>query len=310
MSNVTLSHYPGIGYGCAHTLLAHNVAKLFIISLSQEVIDGALDSISKDLGPEAARKVTWYKCDVADLTGMAETAFKIASQTDRVDILINNAGRGIMTFQLTEYGVDRHMAANHFGHVVLTSHLMPLMKKTAEKGNIVRIVGTSSNAHQGAPSDTEFASLEELNQDLGPNPQYGRSKLAVILYAKYLTKHLTQTSHPKILINAIHPGFVKTKMSEKDIHEPYPIGGYAMEVGMAPFKKDQWEGCTPAMFAATKTEKSGQYICAPAIPEAGSKLAQDEDGHLAEVLMVLTKNVIVEKFGKESVEKGCKMQFY
>jgi NAD(P)-dependent dehydrogenase (short-subunit alcohol dehydrogenase family) len=56
----------GIGYGCTHTLLSHNISKLFILSLSQEVIDGALNSISEEMGPEAARKVTWVKCDVGN----------------------------------------------------------------------------------------------------------------------------------------------------------------------------------------------------------------------------------------------------
>ena len=74
------------------------------------------------------------------------------------------------------------------GHVILTSHLLPLIKETASKGNTVRIVNQASNAHQGAPSDVKFASLDELNQDLGPNGQYGRSKLAGILYAKYINK--------------------------------------------------------------------------------------------------------------------------
>jgi NAD(P)-dependent dehydrogenase (short-subunit alcohol dehydrogenase family) len=213
-----------------------------------------------------------------------------------------------MTYQLTDYGVDRHMAVNHFGHVILTSHLLPLMKSTAKKGNTVRIVTLGSNAHQATPSDCKFESLDELNTDLGPNRQYGRSKLAQMLYAKYLNKHLTQDKEPKILANTVNPGFVDTKMSQKDIHEPYPLGGYAMSVGMKPFKKDQWQGCVSAMYAATKTERSGEYICPPAIPEKGNALFQDEK--LAESLMALTRKVIKEKMYAESVEKGCPMEFY
>jgi len=95
----------GIGFGCSHTLIKHNISKLFILSLSQEVVDGALDSISKELGPEKAKRVTFIKCDLSDWTRVAAVAKEIASQTDRVDILINNAARGIMTYQLTEYGV-------------------------------------------------------------------------------------------------------------------------------------------------------------------------------------------------------------
>jgi len=206
----------GIGYGCTHTLLSHNVSKVFILSLSQEVADGATKSISEDLGPEAAQKLTWMKCDVGDWQAVAKAAEEIGSKIDRIDIMILNAGRGIMTYQLTDYGVDRHMAVNHFGHVILASHLMPIMKKTAEKGNTVRIVTLGSNAHQATPSDCKFESLEELNQDLGPNGQYGRSKLAQMLYVKYLNKHLTQGKEPKILANTVHPGFVHTKMSQDD----------------------------------------------------------------------------------------------
>lgn len=181
------------------------------------------------------------------------------------------------------------------------------MKKTASNNNTVRIVNLGSNAHQATPSDCKFASLEELNTDLGPNGQYGRSKLAVMLYARYLAKHLT-SSHPNILANSVHPGFVDTKMSQKDIHEPYPLAGYAMSVGMKPFKKDQFEGCVSAIFAATKIQESGQYICPPAIPEEGSSLYQDYE--LAENLMKLTDEIVREKMGEESVGKGCPLKFY
>lgn len=193
------------------------------------------------------------------------------------------------------------------GHVILNSHLLPIMKKTASEGNTVRIAMLASNAHQSAPSDCKFESLDELNQDLGPNGQYGRSKLAAILYVRYLARHLT-ASHPNILATATHPGFVDTKMSTQDIHEPYPLGGYVMSVGMAPLKKDIMMGCVSTMFAATKASKSGEYICPPAVPESGSSLAQDEE--LGERLMKLTRDLVKEKTYADSAAKGCPFQDY
>jgi hypothetical protein len=115
------------------------------------------------------------------------------------------------------------------------------------------------------------------------------------------------SKEPKILANSVHPGFVDTKMSQKDIHEPYPLGGYGMSVGMAPFKKDQFQGCVSAMFAATKTEKSGEYICPPAIPEKGNELMNNDD--LVEAVMTLTRQVVKEKTSSESVDKGCPFEF-
>ncbi|KAL9627370.1 MAG: hypothetical protein Q9164_007625, partial [Protoblastenia rupestris] len=148
------------------------------------------------------------------------------------------------------------------------------------------------------PSDCKFESLDELNQDLGPNGQYGRSKLAAILYSRYLANHLTKGDFPNILVNATHPGFVDTKMSKEDIHEPYPLGGYAMSIGMAPLKKNIMQGCVSTVFAATKTEGSGQYICPPAVPESGTELAQDAE--LGERLMKLTRELVSEKTKSDS----------
>ncbi|KAK4694037.1 hypothetical protein P7C71_g3478, partial [Lecanoromycetidae sp. Uapishka_2] len=297
----------GIGYGASHTLLSHGIEKLFILSVSHEVVAGSLKAIADEMGEDIAKKVTWLQCDLSDWRQTKNTADKIAKETDRIDILINNAARGIMTYQLTDYNVDRHMAMNHMAPVILTSHLMPILKKTASKGNTVRICNMASNAHQGTPSDTKFESLEELNRDLGPNGQYGRSKLAAILYSRYLNKHLT-SQHPNILANAMHPGFVDTKMSSEDIHEPYPLGGYAMSVAMAPIKKNIMQGCVSTVFAATKTEKSGQYICPPAVPESGSAMAQDEE--LGERLMKLTRELIKEKTYEDSAAKGCPFTDY
>jgi NAD(P)-dependent dehydrogenase (short-subunit alcohol dehydrogenase family) len=298
----------GIGYGASFTLLQKNLAKLFLISVSRETADGAIADVSEKLGNEAANKITWLPCDLSDWKAAAATSQKIREQTERLDILILNAGRGIMTYQLTEdTGVDRHMALNHMGHVVLTSHLLPLLKSSASASSPVRIAIQASNAHQGAPSDTKFASLAELNRDLGPNPQYGRSKLANILYARYLARHLTAV-HPHILANATHPGFVETKMSTEDIHEPFPVSGAVMSTLVNPFKKDQWMGAVSIVFAATKVMESGLYICPPAVPEEGSKMAQDEE--LGEQLMKLTRELVMEKTFQDSKEKGCPFEFY
>lgn len=101
------------------------------------------------------------KCDMGNWREVSETAKKIASNTDRMDILTNNVARGITAYQLTDYGVDRHMAVNHMGHVILTSHCLPILKKTASNGSTVRIVNLGSNTSQETPSDCKFASLEE-----------------------------------------------------------------------------------------------------------------------------------------------------
>ena len=297
----------GIGYAAAFILLKNNLEKLFILSVEQDTFNGAIKDITDKLGAEVAQKVTWIQCDLGHVPNAAKAAKEIASKTDRIDILVMNAARGIMTYQETEdSNIDRHMMVNHVAHVTLCSHLLPILKKTSEQ-HTVRIQVQSSNAHEMTPSDTKFESIDELNQDLGPNPLYGRSKLAVLLYARYLDRHLHK-SHPNILINATHPGFVETKMSVVEIHEPYPILGYGMSLLMSPLKKDQWEGSTSALYAVTKTNNSGEYICPPAIVEPGSDKARD--AQLGEQLMKLTREIVKTKYASSSVDKGCPLTDY
>jgi len=296
----------GIGFGCTHTLLKHGISKLFIVSQRKEVIEEAYKAVDEELGAGTSKKIVWLQCDLSDWERTANIAKEISDQIDRLDIQINNAGRGIMTQQFAETnGIDLHMAANHFGHVILTSHLLPVMKKTASAGHIVRIVNLASNAHQGAPSETAFESVDELQKDYGPNGQYGRSKLATLLHAKYLAKHLT-SSYPNIIANATHPGIVDTAQTNIHIHEPYPILGYGVSAGLKPFRKDQFEGCVSTMYAATACEDSGMYIAPPSIVEQGS--AQANDLELAERLMKLTREVVNEK--TEAGKKGCPLRDY
>jgi NAD(P)-dependent dehydrogenase (short-subunit alcohol dehydrogenase family) len=292
----------GIGYGCTHTLLSHNVSKLFILAKSDDIASDAINAIAQEMGKDKADRVEFIPCDLSDWEQTGKIALDISEKTDRLDILINNAARGIMTYQLNKSGIDLHMATNHMGHVVLTSHLLPLLKSTAEKGNTVRLVQFGSNLHEKAPKDTKFESVEELNTDVGAQALYGRTKLASILYAKYLDRHL-HSKYPNILSNAVHPGIVETRQSTEHIHEAWPLLGYGMSVAAQPFKKNQFEGCVSAMFAATKTEKSGQYICPPAIVEPGSDKAND--AALGEQLMELTWKVVKEKTKSTSEAKGC-----
>lgn len=100
----------GIGYGASYTFLKHNISKIYILSLSKEVIEGAKKSVAEELGQDKADRTHWIYCDVSDWASIPAVAKQITDSTDRIDILFNNAARGIMTYQLTDYGVDRHMA--------------------------------------------------------------------------------------------------------------------------------------------------------------------------------------------------------
>ncbi|KAG8626125.1 hypothetical protein KVT40_006526 [Elsinoe batatas] len=252
-------------------------------------------------GPaHSAGSRTFSLDDVPDLSG------KVAVVTGGSE---GKTGKDALEAIEEELGADArnkvvYIQNDHFGHEVITSHLLPTLKKTADAGHTVRIVNLSSNLHESCPSDTEFKSVEEINKDYGPNAQYSRSKLANLLHARYLHRHLN-SQNPKILINATHPGIVDTAQTTTHIHEAYPLLGYGMSAAMKlkPFQKSQFEGACSTMYAATVTNGSGQYICPPAIVEKGSDKSNDEQ--LQDQLMKITREIIEEKTRPESSAKGC-----
>lgn len=135
----------GIGFGCTHTLLSRNIDKLFVrayderrprtlsiqgpivirpsqladedqvTSTRKEVADDAIKAIRDEFGDEKTKRFIWIQCDLSDWEQTAKVANDIASQTDRIDILVCNAARGIMTRQLAPTnGIDLHMATNQY----------------------------------------------------------------------------------------------------------------------------------------------------------------------------------------------------
>ena len=55
-------------------------------------------------------------------------AEEINSKEERIDVLINNAGVGFIPYSKTEDGFELTIAANHFGHFLLTNLLIEKLK--------------------------------------------------------------------------------------------------------------------------------------------------------------------------------------
>jgi hypothetical protein len=86
------------------------------------------------------------------------------------------------------------------------------MRKTSKMPNTPapRIVFEASELHRMAPKTVHFGSWSEINNpDLGPTELYGRTKLAMILGAKYgLYERVIKPNHDNIYALSVHPGTV------------------------------------------------------------------------------------------------------
>ncbi|OJA18621.1 hypothetical protein AZE42_01759 [Rhizopogon vesiculosus] len=112
-------------------------------------------------------------------------------------------------------GVQEIMMVNVISHMVLTRSLQPLLDQTAAEPNSdVRIVVVASDGHRLVSGEPRYRNLDDFNAEfkntLSPSfARYCMSKLANILYASELQRHLTAAGSP-ITVITVHPGAVNT----------------------------------------------------------------------------------------------------
>jgi len=109
------------------------------------------------------------QCDVTDPHSINRCVEEIKNQYSHVDILINNAGYGVMGFfeDLTEEEIRAQMETNFFGVQNLTRKIIPLMRQR-RRGKIINISsvsGFSSPPCFSAYSSSKFA-LEAFSEAL------------------------------------------------------------------------------------------------------------------------------------------------
>ncbi|MBY0424524.1 MAG: SDR family NAD(P)-dependent oxidoreductase, partial [Cytophagales bacterium] len=138
----------------------------------------------------------------------------IHAQFDHIDVLLNNAGAVFPDFQLSEDGIEKTMAVNHFSYFLLTYHLLDLLQKS----NSARIVNVASDSHYAGEID-----FESFTQNKGYFilKAYEQTKLANVLFTYELDRRLKGTN---CTVNALHPGRVKTQIGNKN--QPWYLSAF------------------------------------------------------------------------------------
>ncbi|KAL5585843.1 hypothetical protein FOVSG1_013535 [Fusarium oxysporum f. sp. vasinfectum] len=291
----------GIGYGISAHILQHNCQKLYLLGKKQHHLDEAAEGL-KQCGDIS--RVEFVQVELEDLHQTDQVAKKLASELDRLDALVLNAGLGVGPYGETKDGIDSHMQVNVFAQHHLAMTLLPKLIATPDS----RLCLQSSDLHRAAPSDIEFADLQEINCDIGPTYLYNRSKLAQALLVRALFRRKQQGQlgmqpGKAPWINATHPGGVNTDQPKQAVDAYGTLGKVGVAV-VRPFMKDPVDqGCRPILFAATsdaiREEKiDGSYIVPDKKVTEASPQALDEG--LQEQLWELTERILKEKLGSEA----------
>jgi NAD(P)-dependent dehydrogenase (short-subunit alcohol dehydrogenase family) len=192
----------GIGLATAEALAAMG-AEIILAARSEEKLKEAAQQIESKTGN---KNIKYYVADFSSQKSIRALADKIKKDYQKLDVLINNAGGVFPAFKLNEDGLEMTIGTNHFAYFLLTNLLLDLIKKS----DYARIVNVASESHYSGKID-----FESFKKDKGYfiMKAYGQSKLANVLFTAELADRLKGT---QVTVNALHPGFVKTEIGNKD----------------------------------------------------------------------------------------------
>ncbi|KAF2182992.1 NAD(P)-binding protein [Zopfia rhizophila CBS 207.26] len=219
-----------IGSSIASSIASQNPALLILASRTQSKLDEVARKI-KDAYPNA--NVRTVLLDLMSQAQIKKAAVEVSASTDKLDIIINNAGVMTQTRTWTPELIEGQFGANHIGHFLFTNLLLPLVLKAAKSSpsGATRIVNLTSLGHRLSPvrfhdynfEGKEIPAEEEPPRDLPPMLQkmdggyngylaYGQAKTANILFSVYLTQHLKKEG---IVSYAVHPGCLSRGLDAK-----------------------------------------------------------------------------------------------
>ncbi|KUI54963.1 Short-chain dehydrogenase TIC 32, chloroplastic [Cytospora mali] len=294
----------GIGFEVSRAL-AHGGAKVIMVNRKEEQGQDAIKTI-KDETPDA--DVDWKECDLGSLKEVKEVFTGLRKSLGRLDFLVLSAGINTNQYGEDADGIDRHFGVNYLGHYYVCNLLWPLLRKTSKMPDspAPRVVFEASEVHRMAPNNVHFASLQEINNPkLGPTELYARTKLAMILLAKFgLAGKVIKENNDNIYALSVHPGAVNTAMQQQ-WKEAYPgITGTLLTWAMLAIGRDVKQGSYSALWALTAPEieeqnQNGWYFNDPGQP--GKETSQASDPALGTALWDLSERIIKEKLGDDAL---------
>jgi NAD(P)-dependent dehydrogenase (short-subunit alcohol dehydrogenase family) len=177
-----------------------------VIFTSRDARRGA-EALAEVKERSGSSKVELLSLDLASLASIRSFAATLMSRTDRIDVLLNNAGLLQTNRSVTVDGFETTFGVNHLGHFLLTDLLREVLIKTAAEFGGARVVVVASNAHKFARNGIDFDDLDRV-KNYSAFGVYGESKLANILFANEFAKRFADTG---ITANSLHPGYVASR---------------------------------------------------------------------------------------------------
>lgn len=193
----------GLGLETGRALAAHG-AHVVLAARDPSKLEAAAASI-REQHPDAS--VVTLVLDLASVASCRIAAFELLTRSDRLDLLINNAGVMCTPFGRTSDGFETQFGVNHLGHMAWTVPLLDLLARSSTPAEPSRIINLSSAGHRFG--DAHLDDLNYERRDYDEWEAYGQSKTANVLFSVELERRVATVG---IRSAAVHPGGIHTDL--------------------------------------------------------------------------------------------------
>ncbi|KAM0280381.1 hypothetical protein ACHAQH_004094 [Verticillium albo-atrum] len=267
----------GLGKETVLQLSKHKPEHIYLAARTESKAQAAIEEIRK-AAPNAA-PISFLSLDLTSFDSIKKAVAEFQSKSDKLHILINNAGIMASPAALTKEGYEIQFGTNHMGHALLTKLLLPTLKRTAASSppQDVRIVNVSSLLENTAPRTNtyDFAQLKTEAAGVATFTRYGISKLANVHHASALARR-----NPDLKVVSLHPGVVKTNLASSGAAVSWPILKLLLPI-MGLFVMSVANGTKNNLWTATSPDvKTGEFYFPVGVPvkdTKASKMARDRD---------------------------------
>jgi NAD(P)-dependent dehydrogenase (short-subunit alcohol dehydrogenase family) len=148
--------------------------------------------------------------DFASLDAVAALAAEIASQHERIDVLINNAGLHAFEQRITVDGLAEMVVVNYLAPWLLTNVLRDTLVRSAPS-RIVTVASEASRRSGGLMPSRDLFDTAPFTR-LGSSKKYGQTKLMDIMFSQELARQLQGTG---VAVHCLDPGFNVTGLGRE-----------------------------------------------------------------------------------------------